>query len=177
MSALHFALREFFLVLLFELADAVVTLLNELLIDLQMESFPCMLFAPLFLVPWPRGSLLIGSDEAELRIVDDFFNRLRLCFLRVRPGHVVAGYLKAIEQKAGAARIDLIGEDEAQNFSERELEGGAVRGVNEGKLIAFLFALARILDGRAVFGVVVAEVLAAQRPRAATPPISMDMAA
>jgi len=95
----------------------------------------------------------------------------------LRPGDVAAGYLKAVEQKAGAAGIDLIRGDEAQDFTERELEGGTVCGVGEGELTAFLLSQARVLYGRAVGGVVVAEVLAAQRPGAATPPVGVDMAA
>lgn len=162
--------------LLFELTDARVTLLNQLLIDLQMESFPFVLFAPLILGPRPRGSLFFGSDEAELGIVDDFFDRSRP-LIRFRFGDVAAGYLKAIEQKAGAAGIDLVGSDEAQDFTQRELKGGAVRGIGEVELIAFLSAQTRVLDRRPVGGVVVAEVLVAQRPGAATPPVGVDMAA
>ena len=162
--------------LLFELIDARVTLLDELLIDLQMEFFSFVLLTPLIVGPRPRGRLLFRSDEAKLGIFDDFFDRSRP-LIRFRFGDVAASYLKAVEQKTGAAGIDLIGSDETQDFTERELEGGAVRGVGKGEFIAFLFAQARVLDGRPVGGVVVAEVLAAQRPGAATPPVGVHMAA
>jgi hypothetical protein len=163
-------------VLLFKLTDARVTLLDELLIDLQPEGFEFVFLVPLPVGPGHRGRLLMGSDETEFGIVDDFFDRSRL-LIRFRFWDVAAGYLKAVEQKAGAAGINLVGGDEAQNFTERELESGTVRGVGEAKFIAFLFAQARVLDGRAVGSVVVAEVLAAQRPGAATPPVGVDMAA
>jgi hypothetical protein len=163
-------------VLLFELTDACVTLLNQLLIDLQMESFPFVLFAPLFLGPRPRGSLFFGSDETEFGIFDDFFDRSRP-LIRFRFGDVAAGYLKAVEQKAGAAGIDLVGGDAAQDFTQRELEVSAVCGVGKDEFIAFLSAQTRVLNRRPVGGMVVAEVLAAQRPGAATPPIGVDMAA
>jgi hypothetical protein len=163
-------------VLLYELTDAYVALLNKLSIDLQMEFFSFVLLTPLIVGPRPRGRLLFRSDEAKLGIFDDFFDRSRP-LIRFRFGDVAAGYLKAIEQKAGAAGIDLVGGDAAQDFTQRELKGGTIRGIGEVELIAFLFAQARVLDGRPVGGVVVAEVLAAQRPGAATPSVGVDMAA
>jgi len=163
-------------VLLYELTDACVALLNKLLIDLQLEGFEFVLLIPLSVGPRVGGRLLLGSDEAELGIIDDFFDRSRP-LIRFRFRDVAAGDLKAVEQKSGAAGIDLVGGDAAQDFSERDLEFGAVCGVSEGELIAFLFAQARVLYGRPVGCVVVAEVLAAQRAGAATPPVGMDMAA
>ena len=133
--------------LLFELTDARVTLLNKLSIDLQMEFFPFVLLTPLIVGPREGGSLFFGSDEAELGIVDDFFDRSRP-LIRFRFGDVAAGYLKAVEQKAGSAGIDLVGSDATQDFAKRDLEGRAVRGIGEGELIAFLFPQTRVNEAR-----------------------------
>jgi hypothetical protein len=41
-------------------------------------------------------------------------------------GEVEAGDLEAVEEQAGAARIDVVGGDAAENFADGLLDGGAV---------------------------------------------------
>ena len=43
-------------------------------------------------------------------------------------GEVEAGDLKAVEEKSGAARVDVVGGDALEDFADGVLDGGSVFG-------------------------------------------------
>jgi hypothetical protein len=43
-------------------------------------------------------------------------------------GEVEAGDLEAVEEEAGAVRVDVVGGDAAENFADGKLDGGSVFG-------------------------------------------------
>jgi len=99
---------------------------------------------------------------------------------------VHAGDLQAVEEQAGAARVEGVGGDAAQDFADRVLDGGAVFGVGEleGGVAGLVAGEARGLRGgfEYRFGtaggvVVVAEILVAQAAGAAAEASGLDVAA
>ena len=98
-----------------------------------------------------------------LGVVGDLGDDLGGLFARVGFGQVEAGDLEAVEEQAGAARVDVIGGDAAQNFADGLLDGGAVLGVGEGEAGLAAVASGGVLDGAARRVVVVAEELALVR--------------
>lgn len=92
---------------------------------------------------------------------------------------VLGGDLKAVEEQAGAARVDVMGGDAVEDFAEGELDGAAVFGV--GKLEYLLMECAAaafpVWEGLAGFLVEVAEIVTAKAGAAATVAIGEDVAA
>jgi hypothetical protein len=89
-------------------------------------------------------------------------------------GEVEAGDLEAVEEEAGAARVDLVGGDALEDFADGGLDGGAVFGqrqVEGGRAAA---APARVGDGFAGGLVVVAELFLTEAGAgAAVPSVKM----
>ena len=92
-------------------------------------------------------------------------------------GQVGAGDLEAVEEEAGAAGVDLVAGDAAEDFADGELDGGAVFGHGEVEVGLVGSALAWVLHGAAGGVVVVAEVFLAEAWAAAAVAVGEDMAA
>jgi hypothetical protein len=94
---------------------------------------------------------------------------------------VEAGDLEAVEQKAGAARIEVVGGDLLQDLSDGELDGAAVFGQREGEGGLAAAAGFGVFDRAAGGVVVVAEVFraggAAERGALAAAAVGEDVAA
>ncbi len=113
----------------------------------------------------PVGAVLGGwGEEAVLGVVGDLGDELGglggigLVGLE---GQVEAGDLEAVEEQAGAARVDFIGGDTAQDFSDGLLDSAAVFGVGEGEAGLAALAGGGVLDWAAGIVVVVAKAVRA----------------
>ena len=100
------------------------------------------------------------GEEAVFGVVDDFGDGLFGFGGGIGFGQVAAGDLEAVEEQAGAARVDLVGGDALEDFGEALLDGAAVfrKGEREAGAAA---ARAGVLDGAARVVVEVAEVFVA----------------
>ena len=82
------------------------------------------------------------GERAQFGVDNDLFDGLEggfgfgACGGGLRAGQVQAGDLEAIEQQAGAARVELVGGDALQDFADGELDGGAVLGERHFELRA-----------------------------------------
>lgn len=92
-------------------------------------------------------------------------------------GEVEAGDLEAVEQQAGAARIDVVGGDALEDFADGGLDGGTVFGQRQVEGGAAAAALFWVGDGFSRGVVVVAELLAAQTGAGAAVAVGEDVAA
>ena len=94
-------------------------------------------------------------------------------------GEVEAGDLEAVEEEAGAAGVDVVGGDAAEDFDDGGLEGGAVVGVGDGEVEGPAAASAGswVLCGFAGGVVVVSEFFAAEADAAAAMAVGEDVAA
>jgi hypothetical protein len=97
----------------------------------------------------------------------------------LRLGQVEAGDLEAVEEKAGAAGVDVVGGDALQDLADGKLDGGPIVGIGQRKVEGgtAAAALARVGDGLARGVVVVAEVFAAQAWARAALAVGEDVAA
>ena len=112
-------------------------------------------------------------------VVDDLFNELRGLFVAaVSPaagrgsafvgsglGEIDRGDLEAVEEETGAARVDLVGGDAAEDLADGDLNGGAIlgKGEVEGGLVALAGLAFPFWDWPTIFMVVEAEVFVAER--------------
>ncbi|WP_125484798.1 hypothetical protein [Edaphobacter aggregans] len=85
--------------------------------------------------------------------------------------------MQAVEEEAGAAGVDLVAGDAAEDFADGELDGGAVFGHGEVEEGGAGLAVARVLDWAAGGVVVVAEVFVAQAWATAAVAVGEDVAA
>ena len=92
-------------------------------------------------------------------------------------GEVEAGDLEAVEEQAGAAGVDVVGGDAAENFADGLLDGGTVFRQRKVEGGAAASTLVRIGDGFSGGVVVVAEVFSAQAGAAAAMAVGEDVAA
>ena len=92
-------------------------------------------------------------------------------------GEVEAGDLEAVEEQAGAAGVDVVGGDAAEDFSDGMLDGGTVFRQRKVEGGAAASTLLRIGDGFSRGVVVVAEVFSAQAGAAAAMAVGEDVAA
>jgi hypothetical protein len=92
-------------------------------------------------------------------------------------GKVEAGDLEAVEEEAGAARVDVVGGDALKDLADGVLDGGAIFGEREFEGGAAGAAGVRVSDGPAGGVVVVAEVFAAEAWAAAAVAVGEDVAA
>jgi hypothetical protein len=91
-------------------------------------------------------------------------------------GEVEAGDLEAVEEEAGAAGVDVVGGDAAEDFADGLLNGGAVFGKGKVEGGAAASALLGVGDGFSGGVVVVAEVFSAQAGAAAAMAVGEDVA-
>ena len=106
----------------------------------------------------PVGAELGGrGDEAVLGVMGDLGDDLGGWLGGVRFGQVEAGDLEAVEEQAGAAGVDVVGGDAAEDFSDGLLDRGTVLGVGEGEAGLAAVAGGGVLDGAAGVVVEVAE--------------------
>ncbi len=132
---------------------------------------------------WVVGDELVaGREGSEAFVEDDLFDGLGgLCGDRFRAslGEVGGGDLEAVEEEAGAARVDLVGGYAAEDVDDGELEAGAVVAVGEVEVEGALAAAADtwMRGGLARGVVVVAELFVAERGRAAAAAVGVDVAA
>jgi hypothetical protein len=118
------------------------------------------------------------SEEAEFGIGGDLFHGLRCGFGGGWLfGKVEAGDLQAVEEEAGAARVDVVGGDALKDLADGVLDGGAIFGEREFEGGAAGAAGVRVSDGPAGGVVVVAEVFAAEAWAAAAVAVGEDVAA
>ncbi len=97
--------------------------------------------------------------------------------LLARLREVGGGDLERIEEEAGAARVNVVGGDAAEDLADGELDGGAVLGQGEIEGgVAGAPALG-LCDGLAGGVVEVAEGLATEAGRAAAAAVGVDVAA
>ena len=92
-------------------------------------------------------------------------------------GQVEAGDLEAVEEEAGAARIDLVCGDALEDLADGGLDGGAIFGQSEVEGGAAAATLSWISDGFSGGVVVVAELLLAQAWAGAAAAVGEDVAA
>ena len=92
-------------------------------------------------------------------------------------GEVGAGDLEAVEEEAGAAGVDVVGGDAAEDLADGGLDGGAVFGVGEVEGGAAAAALVGAGNGAAGGVVVVAELLVAEAGAGAAVACGEDVAA
>jgi hypothetical protein len=103
------------------------------------------------------GELGCGGEEALFGVGGDLFDGLWDGFVGVLAlaggfgvaRQVGAGDLEAVEEEAGAAGVDLVAHDAAEDLADGELDGGAVFGHGEVEGVA-VFAGARSCTGRRV---------------------------
>jgi hypothetical protein len=148
---------------------------------LQIElSEECAYYAQAFLFAGYLGAWGeyaeggVGSD-----LLDGSFGRLGGPALlgRLRFGEVEAGDLEAVEEQAGAAGVDVVGGDAAEDLADGGLDGGAVFRQGQVECGAAASALARVGDRLAGVVVVVAELFSAQTWASAAVSVGEDVAA
>jgi hypothetical protein len=126
------------------------------------------------------GEVLGESDEAEVGVLDDFFDGFGGIGGGLARREVDAGDLEAIEQEAGAAAVELIGGEAEQDLADGGLDGGTVfrAGKDEGTLAdADAFLCFSFWNGFAGDVVVVAELFPLETGRAAAMAGELDVAA
>jgi len=117
-------------------------------------------------------------EDAERGVQDDLFDSFA-GFGVLGAGQVEAGDLEAVEQEAGAAGVDGVGGDAAQDLADRCLDGGTVLGIGqvEGGLLAAAVLYFPFWDGTARIVVIEAKFFLAERWARATVAIGEDMTA
>ena len=90
---------------------------------------------------------------------------------------VKAGDLEAVEEETGAAGIEFVGGEAAEDETGGDLDGGAILGTRDGKARLAATAGGCILNRAAGGVVVVAELLAAQGGTATAVAVVEDVAA
>jgi hypothetical protein len=126
------------------------------------------------------GDIGAWGEDAEGRVDDDLFYGLGFSggsCAELGFGKVKAGDLEAVEEKAGAAWVDIIGGDALEDFADGGLNGGAVLWEWQVEGGAAASALFWISDGAARGVVVVAEFLVAQADAAAAVTVGEDVTA
>ena len=125
-----------------------------------------------------------GGERAEDGVDGELFDgRLQSCGVCLLArlvtglGKVGGGDLERVEEEAGAARVDVVGGDAAEDFADGELDGGAVFGHGEIEGGATGAAMFGPGDGLAGGVMEVAEGLGAEAGRAAAAAVGVDVAA
>jgi hypothetical protein len=127
----------------------------------------------------------LWGENALVGVDGDFVYRLGLGTLGVAVagwcglgfGEVQTGDLEAVEEQAGAARVDVVGGDALQDLTDGVLDGGSVFREWQVECGATAAASARVGDGSARRVVVVAEVFSAQAWAGAAVAVGEDVAA
>jgi hypothetical protein len=136
------------------------------------------------------GDFGAWGEDAEFGVGDDLFYGIegvgcgrgvagvaRVWLGRLRFGEVEAGDLEAVEEEAGAAGVDVVGGDAAEDLADGGLDGGAVLGHGEVEAGAAAAALARVGERTAGGVVVVAKFFSAEAGAAAAASVGEDVAA
>jgi hypothetical protein len=133
------------------------------------------------------GDFGTRGEDAECGVGCDLFDCLffgRLFVVAARGfadgfwfGEIDAGDLEAVEEEAGAAGVDVVGGDAAEDFSDGVLDGGAVFWQRQVEGGATASALAWVFDRLACGVVVVAELFAAEAWAGAATSVGEDVAA
>jgi hypothetical protein len=110
-----------------------------------------------------EGDLFDGLDFSRSAAGQDF-------------GEVEAGDLKAVEEEAGTAGIDVVGGDAAENFADGVLDGAAVFGQWEVEVCTTAAALAWVFDGATRGVVVVTKFFVTEADAAAAASVGEDVA-
>ncbi len=119
------------------------------------------------------------GEGAESGIGDDLFDLDDIATGLIDTGEVERGDLEAVEEKAGAFGVDLVGGDAAEDVADGALDGSAVVGIGEVEVEGVL----RLVPSRGVLGgaaggvVVVTKFFAAEAWAAATVSVGEDVAA
>jgi hypothetical protein len=114
------------------------------------------------------GDFGAWGDDAEGGVDDDLFYDLICClgfgrgFGGLGFGQVEAGDLEAIEEETRSARVDVVGGDALEDFSNGGLDGGAVFRQGQMEVGAAAAALFWVGDGFSRGVVVVAELFLAE---------------
>jgi hypothetical protein len=130
------------------------------------------------------GDFGAGGEDAEGWVDSDLFYDL-VCGLRFGRGfggglgfgQVEAGDLEAIEEEAGAARVDVVGGDALEDFSDGGLDCGPVFWQRQVEGRAAAAALFWVGDGLSRGVVVVAELFLAEAGAGAAASVGEDVAA
>ena len=133
-------------------------------------------------VGWTEGA---WGQDAVPGVGDEVFDGIWSCvevaFLfdddGLLSGQVGAGDLEGVEEEAGAAWVDVVGGDAAEDLADRGLDGGSVFGIGQLEGGAAGAAPGGVEDGAAGGVVVVAELLLAQAWAAAAVSVGEDVAA
>lgn len=124
------------------------------------------------------GDVGARGEDAEGGVDGDLFYGLGFRFREgLWFGEVEAGDLEAVEEEAGAARVDVVGGDALQDFADGGLDGGAVFGERQMEVGAAAAALFWFSDRTAGGVVVVAELFVVQAGAAAAVAVGEDVAA
>jgi hypothetical protein len=121
-----------------------------------------------------------GSERAELRVFGDLLDEEGRIGVERLLGQGDDGGLEAVEQQAGAARVEVVGGDALQHQRDGVQDAAAVGElVGAGEREGATTGLARggVLDGAARGVVLVAELLPAQAGRGAAVAVGEDVAA
>ncbi len=119
--------------------------------------------------------VLDGGEVAELGVVDDVVDGVGVG--GGGAGEVGAGGLEAVEEEAGAAGVDVVLGDAAEDLADGVLDGAAVFGHGEVEGAAAAAAGGGVVDGAAGGVVVVAEGLLAQGGAAAAAAVGEEVLA
>jgi hypothetical protein len=120
------------------------------------------------------------SEWAERGVLGDFLDEEGRLGVAGWLGQGDDGGLQAVEQQAGAARVEVVGGDALQDKSDSVQDAAAVGelvGAGELKGAEAGLAGGGVLDGAAGGVVLVAEILPAQAGRGAAVAVHIDMAA
>jgi hypothetical protein len=130
------------------------------------------------------GDFGARSDDAEGGVDGDLFHGL-VCRLGFGGGscgglgfgQIEAGYLETVGEEAGASRVDVVGGDALEDFSDGGLDGGAVFRQRQVEVGAAAAALFWVGDGFSCGVVVVAELFLAEAGAGAAASVGEDVAA
>ncbi len=124
------------------------------------------------------GEFGAGGDGAVGGVGDGLFDQASLLCRDGRGfGEVERGDLEAVEEEAGAAGVDGVGGDAAEDLADGDLDGSAVLGKGEVEGGLAGAAVARVADGLAGVVVEVAELFPAEGGAAAAAAFGVDVAA
>jgi len=127
------------------------------------------LFGPVDFGWWRQG--------AKLGVGGGLFDQFGSGPGGLRFGEVEAGDLEAVEEEAGAARVDVVGGDALEDLADGVLDGGAVFGERNLEGGAAAAAGAWVLSRFAGVVVVVAEIFSAEAWASAAVAVGEDVAA
>jgi hypothetical protein len=121
-----------------------------------------------------------GRERAMDGIDDDLFDKLGFdgsAAVGQDLWEIEAGDLKAVEEQAGAAWVDVIGGNTAEDLADGLLDGAAVFGMREVEVGAAAAALAWVFDGATRGVVVITKFFVTETGAATAASVGEDVAA